>query len=90
MTTIWKYPVLSPNGIVEMPAGAKVIHVHEQHGNPCLWAEVDPDADIVDRVVEVVPTNGTPDGENEYVGTVHLKDLYGDPIVFHIYVGAEL
>ena len=40
MKTIWKYVLDSQIEIVEMPAGAKIVHVSNQNDDVCLWAEI--------------------------------------------------
>lgn len=61
MKAIYKY-ILQPDDVckIEMPKGAKVIHVHEQRGEICLWAEVDPKITIMEeREFFVYPTGFT-------------------------------
>lgn len=43
MFTVRKYPIIGPYAEIEMPKGAKILHVHAQRGNPCIWALVEPD-----------------------------------------------
>lgn len=43
MSVIWKFPV-RPDSAIELPKGATILSVHVQHGQPCLWALVDPSA----------------------------------------------
>ncbi|MDB4928307.1 MAG: hypothetical protein JWM10_791 [Myxococcaceae bacterium] len=81
---IWKFTLDDPGKRrFHMPAGSRLIHVHEQGGNPCVWADVNPDAPMVWRHLNVIPTGSVAVGE--YVGTVHLDG----PLVFHIYDGGE-
>lgn len=43
--TVWKFPFDIEDDIgVEMPRGARVLHVDAQFGRPCLWALVAPAA----------------------------------------------
>ncbi len=52
MKTIWKFPfAVSDMVAIEMPSGAKILHVEVQpasslveRSQPCLWALVDPEA----------------------------------------------
>lgn len=75
MKVVYKYEVPLHGG-VDMPAGAKVLSVHEQHGAPCLWALVDPNSPHIYRRFKVFGT-GHPI-ENDlaerlsFVGTAHL------------------
>lgn len=84
---IWKFTLepWSQTG-VRMPAGSRLIHAHEQHGEVCVWAEVDPDAASVIRSIVAVPTGGYP-GDRAYVGTAHLTNT---GLVFHVYDGGEI
>lgn len=83
MRRIFKYSLRLGAGPqpVEMPAGANVVHIHEQNNQACLWAEVDPDAEPVLRVFSVYETGESIDDDRwRYVGTVHL-----DWAVWHVY-----
>lgn len=78
---VFKYPLQLTSGPqeVKMPPSF-ILHVHEQNGAPCLWAEVDPSADPDARTFYVVATGeDVPPGGN-YVGTVHIGWT-----VWHIY-----
>ena len=48
MKTIWKYE-LEPNNHLRIPEGAEPLAVHSQHGKPCLWCLVDPEAPTAPR-----------------------------------------
>lgn len=43
---IYKYPLSTDNDTTELnlPIGASILDIQVQHGNPVLWALVDPDA----------------------------------------------
>jgi hypothetical protein len=79
--TIWKYP-LAPEVTLEMPLGAKVLCVHLQHADVCLWALVD--SSETRREKRYFAAFGTghelPLDPGEYIGTV-LDSL----LVFHIF-----
>lgn len=88
--TVWKFTVHPWDTRVEMPKGARLLHVHEQGGDVCLWAEVDPAAPKVDRVVLVFGTGHPIRHEQiEYVGTAHLVEA-GQSLVLHVYDGGEV
>lgn len=43
MLAVWKFPVrFNDLTDVEMPDGAKILHVNDQYGVLCIWALVDP------------------------------------------------
>ena len=59
MNRVYRYKIeIGHNGpvVIDMPLGAQIIHVETQHGVPCLWAVVDPDALPVEREFEVYGT----------------------------------
>lgn len=55
---IWKYP-LKPTAVeqlVDMRRGSRVVHVGEQYGFVCVWAETDREQPVVTRMFQVVST----------------------------------
>lgn len=69
---IWKFELKQDICKVSMPRGARILNVHEQRDNPCLWAIVDPDAPKETRHFRVVGTGHTFDPAGlEYIGTAH-------------------
>lgn len=68
----------------QMPVGAKVLFVHEQNGNPCMWALVDPEAPTEIRAFRMVGTGHLVDDitDESYCGTALL--LQGS-FVIHIF-----
>lgn len=83
MTTIWKYN-LRPGCTVDMPKGAKLLHVAEQNDDVCLWAQVDPLAPLEARRFAILGTgHDMPDYfKMEYIGTALMRNLN---LVFHVY-----
>ena len=81
--TIWKFPLLQDVNDIEMPKGAKILDVHEQRDNPCIWTLVDPEAPKVKRHFRVIGTglDFDPTGM-EYIGTAH--DILGW-MVLHVF-----
>ena len=83
MRTIWKYTLEDPNQKIDMPKDAKILTVQEQHGLPCIWAEVDKDAPLEERTFVVVGTGHDIDFSNgEYIGTYLICN---DNLVWHVY-----
>lgn len=71
-----------------MPIGAEIIHVHEQHGDICLWAIVDPAADTETRRFLIYGTGWEmPDAPGTYIGTGHMA---GGDYVFHVFECTDL
>jgi hypothetical protein len=84
---IWKFTVDPWDSRVEMPAGSRLLHVHEQAGRVCVWADVDPAAPTVERVLVVVGTgHPIPRAAKTYVGTAHITEN-GHRLVLHLYEG---
>jgi len=84
MRTIWKYslPEIIDLGsaMVEMPRGARVVHIGMQSGHVTLWAIVDTGADEdVSRSFTCYGT-GQQIGRGDYIGTVR-----DGPYIWHIF-----
>lgn len=81
---VWKFPLKHGTTELTMPDGSTVLHVHEQDGGPCLWAQVNPNLPKVKRTFEVVGTGwDIPDGKGRfsiYKGTCHINGY-----VWHVY-----
>lgn len=46
MLTIWKFPFeINDDVEIEMPMGARILHVDMQNGSPCMWALVSSEAE---------------------------------------------
>jgi len=86
MKKIYKYEIKPDELRVEMPQGAKIVHVDNQREHLCLWAEIDPDAPVEVRQFAVFPTGGHipeyPDVTVKHLGTVNVKDGF---FIFHVY-----
>lgn len=85
-TKIFKYTI-SENivNVIEMPIGAKVLSIQEQHGEICIWALVDDnEVEKENRVFEVWVTGAEIyfDKEKEFLETVQL---YNGSIVLHVF-----
>lgn len=84
MNTIWKYGLeIADDVVIDMPAGARVLHVGIQvapapsWGEPdmaCLWVLVDPDAPLERRMFKVVGTGHRHEGMDawHYIGTFYM------------------
>lgn len=85
-TTIWKFK-LEPEDeqILFVPQGAQILSVKTQHGIPCMWAEVDPNAPKISMAVRILGTGHLLDDLEDFrfVGTVLTMD---DSLVWHFYV----
>lgn len=81
---IWKFTMAPGTRTVDLPEGAQVLHVHEQRGEVCLWAMVDPQSMIESRTFLVTGTGHDFSGvdKTDYIGSVHLE---GGSLVFHVF-----
>jgi len=86
MKKIHKYPIAIGISLIQMPAGAKILTVHEQHGSICIWAEINTERKLVDVTFRVHGTgHEIIEVENsKYIGTVFMDNGYK---VWHVYKG---
>jgi hypothetical protein len=82
---VWKW-VLSPRDLstIQVPTGAKFLHVGEQTGCICIWALVDPaETKREERTLRIAGTgHNISNGKFNYIGTVHLD---GGSLIFHVF-----
>ncbi|TDQ79571.1 DUF7352 domain-containing protein [Sphingobacterium yanglingense] len=85
MKVVWKYE-LNKRGIVfaKMPLGAEILSIQAQNNVPCIWALVDPEAELTDRAFETLATGEKVEDDNrrKYIGTYQM---YGGEFVFHCF-----
>jgi len=84
MKQVWKYPLQPTHDIqeIELPAGSAIVHVGEQAGNICVWAEVgqkEPDKKET-RKFRIVGTGWDIEAEWKYVSTAIMGSF-----VWHVY-----
>ena len=82
---VWKFVLRQAQQLVEMPAGARLLHVaaDPESLNPAVWAEVDPAAATESRGLVVVITGQPFDAAgSQHVGTALITEL---GIVAHVY-----
>jgi hypothetical protein len=86
MKKIFKYHI-APVQLqkIEMPVGAKILCVHAIGDNAFLWAEVNPEAPLQPRMIEVFATGQEileqMGSDREYLGTFFTPEN----LVFHVY-----
>ena len=100
MRTVWKYELDTPDAVIDLPTGAKIIHFnmqskgisdggHERFGF-YLWVEFDNTSPlhVEERAFSVVATGQTlPDGygrDLQHVQTIQVKHA-GPETVWHLY-----
>ncbi len=83
MRAIWKYELgMMDNQTVLMQEGAKILCVQVQHETPCIWVEVDTDADKEYVIFSIYGTGHKMANTGEYAGTFQLAL---GALVFHLY-----
>jgi len=80
---VWKFE-LHPDTPIKLPKDAKVLKIGTQYGSPILWALVDTDELLEERIFTVVGTGWVvSDLETaKYHGTFMLED---GALVFHVF-----
>ena len=80
---IWKYALRLGTNVIEMPVKAELLTVQMQRDTICLWALVNPDIAMEQRLIEVVGTGNPipePYAVRRYIGSVQL-----DEFVWHVF-----
>lgn len=87
MKTIYKYQFDTTDLVrLELPHGAKILHVDVQDGRPTMWAQVDTDAAIEQRVFYIFGTgHAIPDHPSLGIEFVATYMVMGGQLVFHMY-----
>lgn len=83
MSAVWKFPLATAltDNALEMPKGAKVVHVGIQGERICLWAIVDMQAPVETRVFQIVGTGH----EEVKEGMAHVGTVQQGPWVWHVF-----
>jgi hypothetical protein len=82
---VYKYPLrIDDVTCVTMPHDAKVLAVQEQHGVPCIWALVTPDAPTTERRFRIAGTGHDITWQHNMThrGTFQMR---GGDQVFHLF-----
>jgi len=80
-TKIWKFLFeVVDFQTLNIPYGAKLLHIGTQQDIPTLWAAVNPEQPLENRRFWVVGTGGRIPRDSTYVGT-----SVGSEFVWHIY-----
>lgn len=84
--TIYKYslfPISLDTTVIDMPAGAELLHVDGQNEYICIWALVDPQADPTARKFRVFGTGHPIESSNlQHVGSALMFD---GTLVSHVF-----
>lgn len=94
MKTIWKFPfAITDHQAIDMPEGAKLLSAELQGDQPCLWALVEDDADMVPRLFIVKGTGhpfqfkGHPESPVELS---HVSTFQQGTLVWHLFDAGEM
>lgn len=82
MKTVWKFPLVS--SLLSLPAGAEILSVQTQNGEPQLWAVCDTDAVREDRILRIFGT-GQPLPPYTELNFIDTFQLQGGALVFHVF-----
>lgn len=85
MRRIFKYELdVTDTQQLKLPAGARVLCVQAQHGNPCIWAEIEDEETAHEEREFATRGTGHPItfSTDRYVGTYQL---HGGCLVFHVF-----
>ena len=78
---VWKFTFsVTDEIVIDMQAGAEIVHVGVQHDVPCVWALVDPAAPAVRRTFALFGTGHPVAG-----GLVHRGSFQTPPFVWHLF-----
>lgn len=83
---VWKFSLsvehAGRRATINMPKGAKIVHIANWGGAWSVWAEVDPDAPLVERTFTVIPTGLMDVPESG----VYLETIFAPGgFVWHVY-----
>lgn len=87
MKTIYKYPLeITDRQEIEMPREARILAVQVQNNVPCLWAVVDTELPLKERIFDTFGTGNPVDNyinyTHNYIGTYQVR---GGSLVFHVF-----
>ena len=82
MKAIWKFPFTINDYVrIPMPAGAHVLCVGIQDKVPCIWALVEIEAEIANRIFRIYGTgHECNEDRHNYIGTFQTG-----PFVWHMF-----
>ena len=87
-TTIWKFPIETEDEqVINVPVGAEFLSVQVQHNQPCIWAKVDPQENVIVREKVVIVGTGHPAKHTNGMMFLGTYQLAGGNFVGHVFVG---
>ena len=85
MKTLYKYKVvIDDEQIIKMPEESEILSVQCQFGEPCIWAIVETDNEMVSRKFGLVGTGHPCERLNggKYIGSFQM---HNGSLVFHLF-----
>lgn len=85
MKTIWKFELkVDGRQEIDLPEGAQIMSVQEQHGSLCLWAMCEHGAIPKRRTIRIYGTgHAVSDADRlTFIGTVQMR---GGVLVWHVF-----
>jgi hypothetical protein len=82
---VYKYPLPEVDNVLELPVGARLLHVDAQHGAPMLWAMVEPGPDVEARRILIAGTGQPIDVEQEALTHISTFLVSGGIFVSHAF-----
>lgn len=86
---IFKYIIDINDSIIELPRGAKVLHIGLQRGEPHIWALID-DEEVAHEwvIIHAIGTGHLADGvaNKKHLGTLIYDDL---GLVYHYFIDGD-
>ena len=84
MRTIWKFEIpIQDEFELQIPMASQVLTVQVQHGKPCIWVMVNPDAKRITYQFVLRGTGHPIEGDlGPHIGTLQMAD---GSLVFHLF-----
>lgn len=84
--SIYRYDILTGNGVVKLPGDSDFLHVAYKDNTLCVWTLIDTDKPVHAYTFKFYGTGWTlPDEPGRYIGTVVTTD---GSVVWHVFVTA--
>ena len=86
MLSIFKYPIpMDDYCSLDLPKGAKILTVQEQHGEPQIWALVDPEKQTEIRNFRLAGTGHPIKEKEEDLSHIETFQMMNGTLVFHLF-----
>lgn len=87
-STIWKLQIETKDEqVINVPIGAEFLSVQVLHGQPCIWAKVDPQENVIVRAKVVIVGTGNPAQHTNGMMFLGTYQLHNGNFVGHVFIG---